>query len=645
MKKVFIVTLLFNLTISLFFLSTNAQETYYYLHDDSHPQYNEYKIMDYSPPASSISSFINLDEGYAIWATLPFAQETKINGDVKVTVFLEASFIQPEILPFQIRIIKVSLIDIASSGNIDTIASTRPTTILFIGNETQLSQTFTMNNVEYIIPEGHSLGIKVEKTFDLLSYFPFSILSPFFATNLLYDSAYTKSYALIPFNATGGISLQCFDNEKGVKPGENATYTLIIYNNGDLADIITLSSNYGGNEWNVEFENEEVIVPSKSFNYSDVTVTAPDDAEEGDYLNITITATGSSGSDSIWLNTTVMPLEYGVKVTAKNGSVKAEPGKTAKFVFTVENTGDLFDTYNLFVTCIWDTVVERDSISLNAGEKEDIEVEVSVPENATNGTTQLVALTAKSTNSDEESTAKSTIEVYYAPSEEEGGGVSGSTIGLALFIIGVAVLLIIAYYLGRTAEKIVSLDCDERMKELPPGKIAEFVIRIKNLTGGKEKRMRYKFRVEGKIPENWLTEIDKEEILLESGGEDEVTLRVKIPENAPPDEWASIDFLAIPERGKPEKLNFLITLREPKEILETEISHEPEEFEEGKKVITKVKIKNVGEKTAEDKKIIVIVNGREKNRVEGINIPPSSTAEIEVPWIAEKENEVDVRVE
>ena len=644
MKKVFVVTLLLNLIISIFLLSTNAQETYYYLHDDSHPQYNEYRIMDFSPPTSSVSSFINLDEGHAIWATLPFAQETKINGDVKVTVFIEAFFIQPEILPFQIRVIKVSLIDIAPSGNIDTIASTRPTTILFIGNETQMSQTFTMNNVEYIVPEGHSLGIKVEKTFDLLSYFPFSILSPFFATNLLYDSAYTKSYALIPFNATGGISLQCFDNEKGVKPGENATYTLIIYNNGDLADIITLSSNYGGNKWNVEFENEEVIVPSKSFNYSDVTVTAPEDAEEGDYLNITITATGSSGSDSVWLNTTVVPLEYGVKVTAKNDSVRVEPGKTAKFVFTVENTGDLFDTYDLFVTCVWDAVVEKDTVSLNAGEKEDIEVEVSVPENASNGTTHLVALTAKSTNSDEESTAKSTIEVYYIPSEEEKGTL-GSYIGLALFIIGVLVLLIIAYYLGKTAEKTVSLECEERMKELPPGKIAEFLIKIKNLGVGKERKMRYKLRLEGKIPENWLTEVDREEILLGSGEEDEITLKVRIPENASLDEWASIDLLAIPEKGKTEKLNFLITLREPKEILETEISHKPEEFEEGMKVITKVKMKNVGEKTAEDKKIIVFVNGKEKNRVEGINIPPSSTAEIEIPWIAEKENEVDVKVE
>ncbi|HEC87825.1 MAG TPA: hypothetical protein ENI52_00745 [Thermoplasmata archaeon] len=643
MKKVFVVTLLFNLILSTLILSAHAQETYYYLHDDSNPEYNEYKMMDYSPPTSSISSFINLDEGPAIWATLPFPQETKINGDVKVTVFIEASFIQPEILPFQIRVIKVSLIDIAQSGNIDTIASTRPTTILFIGNETQTSQTFSMNNVEYILPEGHSLGIKVEKTLDLFSYFPFSILSPFFATNLLYDSAYTKSYALIPFNATGGISLQCFDNEKGVKPGENTTYTLIIYNNGDLADLVQLSSNYAGNKWGVELENEEVIVPAKSFNYTDVVVKAPEDASEGDYINITITAHGSTGSDSVWLNTTVIPLEYSVKVTAKNESVKAEPGKTAKFVFTVENTGDLFDTYNLFVTCVWPAAVERDSLSLNAGNKEDIEVEVTVPENATNGTTQLVALTAKSTNSDEESTAKSTLEVYYYVTPEKE--ISGSTIGLILFIMGVAVLLIIAYYLGRTAEKTVLLECDERMRELPPGKIAEFVIKVRNLAVGKDKSMKYKFRVEGKIPENWLTEIDKEEILLKDEEEGEITLKVKIPENAPPDEWASIDFIAIPQKGKSEKLNFLITLREPREILEIETSHEPKEFEEGKRVVTKVKVRNVGEKTAEDKKIIIMVNGKEKNRVGGINIPPSSTAEVEIPWIAERENEVEVKVE
>ena len=80
-------------------------------------------------------------------------------------------------------------------------------------------------------------------------------------------------------------------------------------------------------------------------------------------------------------------------------------------------------------------------------------------------------------------------------------------------------------------------------------------------------------------------------------------------------------------------------------ILKTEITHEPEEFEEGKKVITRVKIHNEGEKEAENKKVALLVNGKEKNSIEGITIPPNAYVEVEIPWIAEKENEIEVKLE
>lgn len=89
----------------------------------------------------------------------------------------------------------------------------------------------------------------------------------------------------------------------------------------------------------------------------------------------------------------------------------------------------------------------------------------------------------------------------------------------------------------------------------------------------------------------------------------------------------------------------LVTLREEMPILKTEIQHEPKGFGEGEKVITKVRIENTGEKKAENKKVILMVNGKEKNRIEGVEIPPNSIVEIEIPWIAEKENNVEVKIE
>ena len=111
------------------------------------------------------------------------------------------------------------------------------------------------------------------------------------------------------------------------------------------------------------------------------------------------------------------------------------------------------------------------------------------------------------------------------------------------------------------------------------------------------------------------------------------------------DEWASIDVVALPEKGKGESINLMISIREPREMLHTEMTHEPKEFGEGDRIVTKVKVENRGEKAAENKKVILLVNGKEKNRIEGVTIPPGAAVEIELPWIAEEENEVEIRIE
>jgi len=185
--------------------------------------------------------------------------------------------------------------------------------------------------------------------------------------------------------------------------------------------------------------------------------------------------------------------------------------------------------------------------------------------------------------------------------------------------------------LSMMTQKMAIVGCEERFAEIPPGGTAEFTVKIKNPLEKKEKnRIRYKLRIEGKLPENWKAEVERDEIVLEGKEEKEVKVRVRVPKEASLEEWASLDFVVIPQKGKSEKIDLLVTLREPKE---------------GERVITKVKIENVGEKDAENKKVILLVNGREKNRIEGINIPAGGKAEIEIPWIAEEENEVEVKVE
>ena len=622
----------------------NAQEISYYLHDRPNQSCSG-KLMDTSKPTGFYPSYENLDEGAAIWCTTPLKHDTTIEGDVRITLFIEAFFIKPDILPIQMRFIKVSLID-AYSGNIDTIASSRVVPLIYLSNSTVQEHTFTINNVDYSVPSGHSIGIKVEKAIDLLSYFPFSIMAPFFSTNVMYDSRDSISFAEIPLNITGGgIYLQCYSKKANVKPGKQVEYGIMIYNNASVQDEIKLSHNYNGNKWDVKIEPSIVKVEPNLYNFTDVIVKAPGDAKEGDYLNITITAIGRTSSDSIWLNTTVVPFEYGVKVISKDAKKEGKPGEKINFTFEIKNTGDIEDTYNLKVDCPWESEISKEQMTLKSGESEDVNVYITIPLNASNGTKQDVILTASSINSDKESSAKSVLTVIYLekPAPEEN---KMRTIGYILFVVGVGALLAIAAFLGKVGKKAVVLSTEERMIEVVPGGKAVFSIKISNplekLKGGKN-RVRYRIGFEGKLPEKWDAKIDREEIILDGGEEAEIKLEVSVPKDALIDEWASLDVVVSPNVGKSERMNFLITLREPKPVLEMEYEHEGE-MEEGKKVLTKIRIENKGESDAENKSIIIMVNGKEKNRVDGINIPAGGYVEIELPWIAEKENEIEIKI-
>jgi len=629
----------------LIFASISAGATNYYLHDTSNSSCMG-KLMDTSSPSLPYVASLKLEESDGVWCTTPFQSDAGIQGDVRATLYIEAFFIMPDILPLQLRFIKVSLLDVYN-GNADVISSSRVTPLIYLSNHTVKTKTFVINNVDYVIPAGHAVGIKVEKAIDMFSYFPFSTLAPFFATNILYDSLDAPSFVEIPLNISGGgIYIQCYDRHEKVKPGGEAEYSLIIYNNASVEQDVQLSSNYTGNKWSIEMPSVVKIQPNY-FNFTKIKVRAPPDAKPGDYLNITITASTGKGSYSIWLNTSVVAYKHGVQVTAKEKTVTGEPGDKVKIPFVVKNTGDLEDTFSLSVKSAWKSMLEENQITLGSGESKNINVYVTIPLNATNGTINDVTLFAKSIKYDVNGSAKCSVKVVYIVTPSSGGeGNKMYLIGYILFILGVVALLVIAALLGRVSKRTVMMEAEERVAEVTPGKTAEFVIKIKNplekLKGGKNK-IKYKIGIEGKLPEKWIAKLDREQLILDGKEEAEIKLFVNVPKDAPLDEWASINVVVSPSTGKAERLNFLVTLREPEPLLKMEYEHEGE-MKEGNKVITKIRIRNEGEADAVDKSIAIIVNGKEKNRIDGVTIPVGGEVEIELPWIAEEENEVEIKI-
>ncbi|MEA2055117.1 MAG: hypothetical protein U9O96_08465 [Candidatus Thermoplasmatota archaeon] len=645
--------LLFAILAIILVLPASVHGAWFYLHDETAPGYTNVLLMDTSEPSKLTDSYRDVNVGAARWYTAPFSSDQKIYGDVSITLFIEAYFLRTDIIPLQFRVVRIFLLDVSSSGVEDEIASTMATPIFFISNETVKQKTFNIKNVDYTISAGHSMGLRVEKTVDVLSYFPFSVLSPFFSTNVLYDSTIHPSLVKVPFNTTqGGIELECYPQQQSVKPGNEVTYEIAVWNKGNEDETVVLSYDYSG-DWHVELNPSTINVDANYLNYSDMKVAPPEDAEPGSFLNLTIYAKGITGTDSLWINTTVSEFVYGVDVSAEGGK-EGKPGDTVTYSFTIRNTGDLRDSYNLSVISAWAASLDKQFITLEPGESGDVSASVEIPLDAENGSANTLTLTAQSRGSSKSDSASVTTKAIMA----EGGGegesfwskISGKVM-FALFVMGVIALLVIVILLTLYVKKYVILSCEEQMKEIPPGYSADYTITIKNplekIRGGKN-RLNYRLAIGGDIPNKWKADINKEVITLEGEESAEVVLHVEAPEDAPLDEWASINVLAKPvkRRSKSEKINVATLLRKPKVKVELEsVEHEPEVFKEGDKVISSIKIADTGEAPASNAQVILYVNGREKNRIEGLAVPVNGHVEVKMPWVAEPgENRITIKV-
>lgn len=642
------------ITVALLVLPSAADGAWFYLHDQPAPQHSNALLMDLNDPSKLTDSRHNLNQGPARWYTAPFEEDQKLFGDASITLYVEAYFLRTDLLPLQFRVLRVFLLDVSPAGVETEIGDTPATPILFLMNDTIKSKTFTIKNIDHTVPAGHSLGIRVEKTVDLLSFFPFSVLSPFFSTDILFDSTVHKSVVKAPLNMTeGGIDIECYSQEQSVKPGQEAVYEIDVWNRGNTKETVTLTHNAPSN-WNVTIEPATLQVPPLFLNYTDVTVIPPDNAQPGDFLNFTITAQSQTGTDSLWLNTTVTALTYGVDVRGESGK-EGQPGDSVDYSFTVTNTGDLEDTYTLSVTATsgWNATLDAREITLQPGQNKQVMVSVAIPSHAANGTTSQLTLTAQSQQDPDTSDSASvttTVVLGVTGDEEKSFWESaGPTILFVLFILGVVSLLALAVLLTYYAKKYVEVRCEERMKEIAPGYAADYTITLTNplerVEGGKH-RLNYQLAIGGEIPDTWEVDLDKEVVTLDGGESTQVTLHVAAPQQASLDEWASVDLIVKPVkiRGKTEKINLTTLLREPRIKLQvSQVEHTPQTFKEGDRVVSRVTITNVGEATADHTTIKLLVNGKEKNRIEGLTVPLGGRTEVSIPWVAEPgENRVKI---
>jgi hypothetical protein len=238
---------------------------------------------------------------------------------------------------------------------------------------------------------------------------------------------------------TRGVNVSISPNSKSGANGAVLTYTVTVANTGNVSNTYSLTlSNTAG--WPENISPTSLTVPAFSSGTATLNVTIPDNAIDGTIDNVTVTATGTgvSGSGNCTAQVTIIK---GVNVTISPSSKSGANGATLTYTVTVNNTGNVSDTYNLTITksAGWSENVSPTSLTIPAFSSGTATLSVTVPTNAIGGTIDNITVTATdnvvsaSGNCTAQVTITRNVNVSIYPSYQ--GGTNGAVLTYTVTVV------------------------------------------------------------------------------------------------------------------------------------------------------------------------------------------------------------------
>ena len=531
--------------------------------------------------------------------------------------------------------------------------------------------TFSFSDLNQEINYGDSLSLEV-----VSNGTKFGILNFRRNVKLLYGSSDFPSSLVLKFDETDNIVISGDESDKIVALGESIEYNLTI--TSEFAEEISMEvydfSKSEMKDWDIDFSKDSFSIDAGGQENIIVTVTSTDsdlDAyDRGDKLKVTFAAEGKTGKGLLEATVEISEdaVEYNIDVTADSLKQKIRHGENNTFEFTIKNnnTGLWPDSYAIEVESTHDwasySIDEDDLKNIDTGSGLKVDVTVSVPR-YTDVTSDKLSFKVVSKESNKKiyvvvnvtTTVESPniLENLYHFFESLGQDVGldeamGSSSNAAIFLasmVFIIIFLLIIIFVYILSIKYVNIVCLNRIKEISPDEEARFEITIQNPY---KQGLSYEINTV-KDPSNkgWKVSLDAENILLEAKQSKTVVLTVKPTDFVKPDDWIEVGVVVrAVEKQKTAKISTVTTIKNAKpELRISGMIHWPTSFKKGDKVTTSFKLRNEGNAAASNVRVVLYVNGKEKNKVEDITIPRGAYADIEIPWVAVKgKNEVNIEV-
>lgn len=480
---------------------------------------------------------------------------------------------------------------------------------------------------------------------------------------ILYDSDDYPSVLIAQFEETDNIQFDYTADPENelIVPGDEVKYTLNI--TSEKVDDITVDVIEDAvGDWTVTIE-ETLPITMTAGSTMDVNVTVKSNGQTsevyGDTNDLTFEVSGKTGlaRKKAFAEVSEEAIEYNVNIVGYTEESKnIKKGGSGIFYFVIENnnTGAIDDVDSYSITAIskndWELEHTKSITDLIRGDKtgpEEILVHVSVPDNTTLESDTITFTVTSDSNNEAFATVNVTVTITGAGifeniyefleslSESLGlDGIFGDYAPYVLLAIPIIIILIIVLLLAFVLRrKFVNIICTDRILQIDPDDKAEYEITVQNPT---RKTQTYELSFNSNPSTNkWLTSIEPDKVTIESKKSKNVILSIKPTEVVEPKDWTETK-VKINREGKKRsaEISTMLMVKEGSAILQiTKVFSWPKTFKSGDRIVTSFRVENKGSISARNAKIILYINGGQKNKVE-VTIPSRGFADIKMPWIA-----------